>query len=373
MFGKGMTVWFLCCMIAPLALAAPRTVLYEHFTEDECLYCAQVSSAVDGFRSGHSRNELAVISFSIRGDDPVPDGINRLDLYGLELTPAVVGDGLDNLEPMPIDQAVLESHFNSRKNVSSPLTIDVFQDSDTQYRIFLAAESAFSGSLVAVAYEDIEHLGNRYQCWARQFLTPYYGESISMAAGETREITKQINMQGGWMASNMGVVAYVQTQTKDSSRRFRGYEAFQAADSRASHTNPTPTPPMETPTPAATPTPSVTDFTQTLDLNQNMFHGGDRFVLEINTTNGGAAPVTVDQYLVLQVLDLFFFFPDWTQELGFAPRTYQPADTLETILDFTWPTGAGSFSPIYFWLVATMPDTFDLACEPDTVEFGYAD
>lgn len=369
-----MVLMIIGCIVAISAQAAQRTVIYEHFTEDECLYCAQVSSVIDSFRSAHSRSEVAVISFSTNGSDPIPDGLNRLDVYGLETTPAVAGDGLDNLEPMPIDQSALENHYNSRRNVSSPVSIEVFQESDTQYRIFLSAESAFSGSLVAVAYEDIEHDGHRYQCWGRQFLTPYYGESISMNAGETREITKNVSIQGGWLASNMGVVAYVQTQTKDSSRRFRAYEVFQAADSRAEHTNPTPTPPLETPTPCATATPSTSDFSQTLDLNQSMFHAGDRFVLEINSKNAGASPFTVDQYLVLQVLDLYFFWPTWSNELGFDVRTYAAGyDDLETILDFYWPSGAGSFSPIYFWLVATLPDTFDLACTPDTLEFGYAE
>jgi hypothetical protein len=372
------TLLILATFISGTAYGAPRVVMYEHFTEDACLYCAEVAEAILAFRTDYSREQAGVISFSIRGDDPVNFGTDRLDFFGLDTVPVVVGDGLDNLGPMPIDESVLISHYNARSSTSSPLKMEVFRDSDTQYTIHLEAESSFSGFLMAVAYEDIYHLEHHYPVYARQILTEYYGDELNMNAGEVQDIIKYVSLEGDWNAGSMGVVAWVSSGSKGD-RSFRAHESLQAADSQAAHTNPTATPVENTPTPTPsegtpTATPSLTQITQDLELSRELFHPNDQFRLDVHTINSNAVSVTVDQYLVLQVANLFFFWPSWSENLDYQSRTFEPLyDGEENIFDFNWPAGVGSYSGLFFWLVSLNPDTSELACPYDFHEFGYTE
>jgi hypothetical protein len=365
------------------ALAAQRVVLYEHFTEDQCLWCADVAVAIDAFRDGYSREQVAIITYSVRGDDPVPEGTDRLEFFGEDAVPVVVGDGLDNLGPMPIDESVLIAHFNSRAGVPSNLTMEVFKESQTQYRIHIEAESDVSGSFMAVAYEDIVHSEQRYQCWAREILSDnYYGDPFFLAAGDSVDIVKDVTLQGGWNPENMGVVAWIHCSSDGGNLLFRGHESYQAADSRAQHSNPTPTPeptspgPTPTPddTPAPTPTFSETDLQQTLELSSTMFHPNDPFVLDIHTANPGTDTFYVDQYLVLEVAGFFYFWPQWSETPGYGERTYAGGyDDRENIFTFNWPSGVGSFNGIHFYLASLDSATKTLAGPWDMVEWGYTE
>ncbi|MBN1355400.1 hypothetical protein JXA40_03910 [bacterium] len=364
------------------AFAAQRVVMYEHFTEDQCLWCADVAVAIDLFRSEYTREQLAVITYSVRGDDPVPGGLDRLDFFGEDAVPVVVGDGRDNLGPMPIDESVLIAHYESRKNEPSILTMTVTKESQTQYRIHVEAESAFTGVLMAVAYEEIIHNEQHYYCWAREILTNYYGDPISLSAGGSTDVIKNVSLQGGWNPGNMGVVAWVHEGSDGGNLLFRAHESLQAADSMAQHTEPTPTPaPTDpgatcTPTPQGTapptPTHSVNDLQQNLELSATMFHPDDPFVLDIHTVNPSSQTFNVDQYLALEVAGLFFFWPQWTDAVGYAQRSYPAGcDSRENIFDFTWPSGVGSFSGIHFYLVSLNTATQTLAGPWDMVEWGY--
>jgi hypothetical protein len=384
-----------CCLFclavlmcaASISFAEDRTVLYEHFSEDLCLYCPAVAAAIADFRSHYDREQVAIISYLVHGEDAVNFGVDRLDFYGEEAVPIVAGDGLDNLGPMPIDESVLINHYNSRHNTPSNLEMEVFQESNTQYRIHIEAETAINASLMAVAYEDVYHgaEADHYPCFARQFLTEYYGDPISLSAGEERDIVKTVTLQGSWNPANMGVVAWIQVASK-SGRAFRAHESMQAADSRAPHVNPTPTPPeptntpnpeaTSTPPPEGTPTPTPT-FSQSaleqhLDLSHDMFHSGDDFRLDVQTHNPASNAVNVDQYIVLDVAGMYFFWDNWTAQPQSLPRTYAAGyNGEENILNFTWPTVDGSYSGIRFWLASLRSGTSELAGAYDMKEFGY--
>jgi hypothetical protein len=371
------------------ALAAQRTVLFEHFTEDLCAYCPPVAAAVADFRSHYTPQQTAIISFCVAGSDPIDHGSDRRDYYDKLYSPQLIGDGQGDFEAlMPIAESDIISYYNTRTGVSAPLTMEVFKESNTQYRIHLQAETALSLALVAVAYEDVTHDEVHYPCYGRKFLTEYYGDEFSIAAGESRDFVKTLSIESGWNPSTMGVVAWVHEVTKDG-RGFRAHPVLQAADSKASHGNPTatptqsagtptPVPPTSTPatnfTPTPTPTFSQTDLQQELILNKTNFKPNDDFLLKVRTRNPASSAVAVDQYIALQVIDSFYFWPSWSVSPNCGDRSYNAGcDMQETILEFVWPSGAGSFSPLYFWLVSLRADTSTLAGPFDSAGWEYSE
>ncbi|MBN2056863.1 choice-of-anchor J domain-containing protein [bacterium] len=133
---------------------------------------------------------------------------------------------------------------------------------------------------------------------------------------------------------------------------------------------PTPEPTAE-PTAAPTVEPTPGPMTMTLTLNKMMFHSGDDFLLTCTIDNQGTEG-TYDEYIVLDVLGVYFFWDNWTQELDYRRTTVPAADTdTETILEFVWPMGAGSLNGVMFWGAMLYPDTASLACDISNLTFGW--
>ena len=123
--------------------AADRVVVYEHFSQDQCSSCPAVAAVIEQFRSDYDRNSVAIISYSIQGSDPVPEGQARLNYFGQDNVPYIVGDGMAELPPA-LEYQHLVSHYNNRKNAPSPLFMDVIREAPCQYRVRLTAESGVS-------------------------------------------------------------------------------------------------------------------------------------------------------------------------------------------------------------------------------------
>jgi hypothetical protein len=356
-------------MVAAATWAANRVVLYEDFAEDECLWCHQVAAAVASFRESHSYEEVAVVSYLVRGGSAVPGGADRLDYYGEEIVPVVVGDGQDNLGPQPIDQTILENHYGTRHNVPPPLIMSVVNTGGNNYTVSISAEEAMSGIFMAVAYENITYEGDPYPCFARQILTDPYGDDFNIAQGQTIEIPLSVGC-----GNHSGVVAWVQAGSKGA-QLFRPHECIQAADSNSQSVVPTPTPIDPTPTPTSagpTPTPSGDEFSQSLELSSDFFHPNDSFILDVKTVNPTSTTYNVMQYVVLEVAGFFYFWPNWSANPDYGQRSYPPGhDESENIFDFIWPSGVGAYNGIHFWLASLDQSTLDLACPYDMVEWGY--
>ncbi len=131
----------------------------------------------------------------------------------------------------------------------------------------------------------------------------------------------------------------------------------------------TPVPPTYTPVPpTATPIPG--GISLELTLNQAMFHASDPFILTMIQTNPGPA-ILGDQYLILQVFDTFWFWPNWTLEPACVTGTVESGVTDIEIFNFTWPAINGSANGFAFWAVLCEPDTFELLSNIAFTEFGY--
>ncbi len=135
---------------------------------------------------------------------------------------------------------------------------------------------------------------------------------------------------------------------------------------------PTNTPdPGTTPTPTPSPTPTGDFFSITLQLNQTQFNAGDLFDFRHRVMRQGSS-VTVDKYIILDVYGVYFFWPNWTQDLGFETHTYANGynQTLP-ILNFQWPEVSGHASGLKFYAGCLYTGTANLIGDISMVEFGY--
>lgn len=112
---------------------------------------------------------------------------------------------------------------------------------------------------------------------------------------------------------------------------------------------PTSTPLPDTPTPGATPTHGAGGPYIEPVLNQTAFTVGDRFLFTVIISNWSES-VSADEYIILEVFGLYFFWPTWTEELNYETISIPAnSETPSTILDFEWPSGAGSAQGLSFW------------------------
>ncbi|MBN2053686.1 hypothetical protein JW905_02110, partial [bacterium] len=134
--------------------------------------------------------------------------------------------------------------------------------------------------------------------------------------------------------------------------------------------------PTQVPTmvPTAMPTPEPTampdHITIELTLNHDTYYEADTFLLECRFVNPGPA-ITLEQYIILEVAGLYFFWDSWTMDLDYVLTSLPAYDWHnETILDFTWPAGAGS-GEASFWAAFLAPGTIDLVGDLDHITFGW--
>jgi hypothetical protein len=140
----------------------------------------------------------------------------------------------------------------------------------------------------------------------------------------------------------------------------------------ATSTSVSPTPSFTPVTSSPTPTPTTGEmFAIALHLSDTYFEPGEEFALECEVERHGT-PVTVDQYILLEVVGSYYFWPSWSDTLDFDTITYYDGYHDQTdILRFTWPTVGGHFSGIKFYAGCLYTGTATLIGDISFVEFGY--
>jgi len=99
---------------------------------------------------------------------------------------------------------------------------------------------------------------------------------------------------------------------------------------------------------------------------------GDRFVLQIHIQNNSLNLLTLQQYLLLEVLGLFYFYPAWMDSAEYVVREFSPGyQSTEILYDFIWPDNCSTTDPLKFWLGYFDPQTQSIAGSIDSVSFGF--
>lgn len=134
---------------------------------------------------------------------------------------------------------------------------------------------------------------------------------------------------------------------------------------------PTHTPlPSSTATQAPTPTPSENPLITDLQISKEVFNENDWFELTTIVTNL-SYDIPVDEYLMLDVYGLYWFYPDWTQELNSLQRTISTGVSEKIVLEFEWPQVDASAYNLKFYYLLTKPGTFEILSNLAVVTFGY--
>jgi type IX secretion system substrate protein len=131
---KLFTVIPLFLLIAVLSIqAGDRLVLVERFTSSTCPPCASNNPIMDAFLSSVDADRIIGMSYHMNwpapGNDPMflynqGDNTARRTFYGINSIPEARMDGLITVLP-PYNSAALQSYFDSRKNILTPLTVVV--------------------------------------------------------------------------------------------------------------------------------------------------------------------------------------------------------------------------------------------------------
>jgi hypothetical protein len=141
---------------------------------------------------------------------------------------------------------------------------------------------------------------------------------------------------------------------------------------------PTPTPtPAVTATPTAEPEPTIPGDAPwiELELNAEMFHSGDQFLLTATYGNPWPQDAEVRTYIVLDVYGSYWFWPTWCAYpdcIDWEDRTLTGASQFsETVLEFPWPSGSGSGQDICFHAILMDPETQELLCDLSSACFSF--
>jgi len=137
-----------------------------------------------------------------------------------------------------------------------------------------------------------------------------------------------------------------------------------------SGTTSTPTP---TPTMAATDTPGPDMLTVNLTLSQEFFTPGDQFLLTFCYQNPGSGQ-SLDQYVLLDVFGLYFFWPGWEEAVDFERTFVRPGSNCadpQTILEFTWPDTDAAADGVAFWGAYLNPSAPVIVGNFDHLTFGF--
>lgn len=123
-----------------------------------------------------------------------------------------------------------------------------------------------------------------------------------------------------------------------------------------------------------TPTPNPSHSGITLHLNAELFENWDLFRLSRTLVNAG--PVTaVDEYIILDVYETYWFWPDWTVSPSYRTRTLAAMTVYpdEVLLTFVWPDTDGSAENLRFWGALLDQATQNLFGSYDVITWGYRD
>jgi len=91
-----------------------------------------------------------------------------------------------------------------------------------------------------------------------------------------------------------------------------------------------------------------------------------------NHSPGGAGPLPM--FIMLEVAGNYWFYPSWTPDIQYEFVAVPPGESLHTIFDpFTWPSGCGAASGVYFVSLFTKPDFSMLMGVIDTWAFSWGE
>jgi hypothetical protein len=217
--------------------AGDRMMLVEFFTSSTCGPCASNNPIMTAFLLAQDPDKIASIGFHMNwpspGNDPMylhnpTDNNTRRSFYGVNAIPAGFFDGLISI-PLPYSQTNLQSYFNSRKDILSPVTI-IVRDStygdSVKVKVHVYCETYLENPLVTmhmgVIEENIHYSsppgtnGETDFHWVmRKMLPSANGTQILLTPGYYNVFEFKYKMDPVWVTNKIRNLVYIQAQNKE--------------------------------------------------------------------------------------------------------------------------------------------------------------
>ena len=217
--------------------AGDRMMLVEFFTSSTCGPCASNNPIMTAFMNAADPEKIAGIGFHMNwpspGNDPMylynaTDNTTRRDYYGVNAIPAGFFDGLISI-PLPYSQTNLQSYFDARKNILSPVSI-ILRDStygdSVLVRVNVLCETFMSNPNVVLymaVYEDLIHYSSPpgtngetdFHTVMRKMLPAATGTPLVLTPGYNKEFVFRYKMDPVWNASSIKNLVYIQAADKE--------------------------------------------------------------------------------------------------------------------------------------------------------------
>ena len=122
------------------------------------------------------------------------------------------------------------------------------------------------------------------------------------------------------------------------------------------------------------PTPDPSRSGVMLHLSKSYLMPEDLFRLSCTVVNAGAEKA-VDLFVILDVYQNYWFWPDWSESLAFATRTLDSKSVYpdEVLLMFTWPYVEGVAHDLRFWGAMLYHSTLEIFGDYDVISWGYGE
>jgi len=220
------------------AYAGDRIVLIEFFTSSTCGPCASNNPVMHSFMISQDPERIIAAGFHMNwpapGNDPMflynqADNNARRGYYGINAIPAGQLDGNFSI-PLPYNESVLLSYFNSRKDILSPVTI-ILTDSTISADSVLVRAKIFCETLLpspsVTVYIVLKEKYIKYTSppgtngekdfydVMRKMLPDGSGTPVVLLPGQTKIIERKYKKDPIWQQDSMRVIAYVQDGSKE--------------------------------------------------------------------------------------------------------------------------------------------------------------
>lgn len=220
-------------IIFTAGVAGDRMILIEFFTSSTCGPCASNNPTMTAFVNAQNPERLSAIGFHMNwpspGNDPMylynqSDNNTRRTYYGINSIPEARFDGLINVYPS-YNQAVLQSYYDSRTNILSPVTIivrdSVYSTDSVTLKVFVYCETSLANPTVTIHIALMEDLvsyqsppgtnGEKDFHWVMRKMYPSgTGTTVTMAPGSRYYIEQKFKKDPLWVWNRVSYVAYVQ-------------------------------------------------------------------------------------------------------------------------------------------------------------------
>ncbi len=199
-------------------------VLVEMFSNSHCPICAGVHSSIKAYTDGsQNADKVAFVYYHIPypySDDPLYQANTsqnnaRNSFYGgASSTPRIYFDGV-------AQSSFSAQALNDRIAISSPFEITLSR-SGSGTEVTVTASIKRTGDVPAtdlvvhfIAVETVNYGGrngvNPQPFVMRSMVNGASGEALSIGLGETKQVSKTVQLSADWSPNNVGIVVFIQS------------------------------------------------------------------------------------------------------------------------------------------------------------------